>query len=599
MENAAVIEQDADLWFSDGSIVVIAEGTGFRVHMSLLSRSSPILRDIFTLPQPVPAASLGGDNAFGGVPVVHVSDSAYDMRCLLRTIYDGRKYLADMGRELPFSILSALMRLGHKYELTDIVDEAAQYLEEFFTADFDVWLQICHTDTVPTRFEFRRDEDDEAELFESVRLLRLTGKTAMLPMALYRCAQLGLTEILWGVERHTPGTFERLSDEDIEICVHASARLMQLSGHAVAALTRAECAAQCTSREDCSQRIRLFTMAVAKRTSGLITPHALAELEYRLRFIATLDCWKGLCDACRDGILERHTATQRAIWERMPSIFGFKPEELGAEWAGCSTSWITVTGSTTGFGRLLTELILKNGEKVVATARRPHALADLAVQYPTSQLLVVQLDVNDWQQIPAAFAQAQAAFGRLDVVVNNAAWGVLDEVESMPDSDVRAMFETNVWGAANVSREAVRFFREVNVPACGRLLQISSLAGFCGGPSLGYYAASKHALQITLIEPGGFLTEGPDKVIWPPQPAAYANPDLPVSRIRKAMDTALIPGDAKKAVDAFYKIAALEEPPLRVPLGKDSVAALRRKIASLTADLDKYEYLSEDLEVDE
>lgn len=94
MENAAVIKQDPDLWFSDGSIIVIAEDTGFRVHMSLLSRSSPILRDVFTLPQPVAGTtSFDGNNVFQDTPVVHVSDSAYDMRCLLHTIYDGRKYV--------------------------------------------------------------------------------------------------------------------------------------------------------------------------------------------------------------------------------------------------------------------------------------------------------------------------------------------------------------------------------------------------------------------------------------------------------------------------------------------------------------------------
>lgn len=105
MENAAGIEQDPDLWFSDGSIIVIAEDTGFRVHMSLLSRSSPILRDVFTLPQPVAGTtSLDGNNVFLDTPVVHVSDSAYDMRCLLHTIYDGRKYVPLFS---PFVVLSS------------------------------------------------------------------------------------------------------------------------------------------------------------------------------------------------------------------------------------------------------------------------------------------------------------------------------------------------------------------------------------------------------------------------------------------------------------------------------------------------------------
>lgn len=91
MQSAAAIEQDADLWFPDGSIVVIAERTGFRVHVSVLSRSSPVFRDIFGLPQPVPCNGLDGNSTFQGVPVIHVSDTAHDMRCLLHAIYDSRK----------------------------------------------------------------------------------------------------------------------------------------------------------------------------------------------------------------------------------------------------------------------------------------------------------------------------------------------------------------------------------------------------------------------------------------------------------------------------------------------------------------------------
>ncbi|OJT12140.1 hypothetical protein TRAPUB_11317 [Trametes pubescens] len=275
-----------------------------------------------------------------------------------------------------------------------------------------------------------------------------------------------------------------------------------------------------------------------------------------------------------------------------------------------------ITGSSTGFGRQLTELILQKGENVVATARRPSALDDLKATYPASRLLVVKLDVNNKEEIAAAFGQAQEAFGRLDVVVNNAAWGALGEVEASRDEDVRAMFETNVWGAANVTREAVRFFRDVNTPVGGRLLQISSMAGFASMPSWGFYSASKHAfealteglvseidpawnIKITIIEPGGFRTEGKEKVVFAPEHPAYSNPNLPVTQMRKHWDSFSPKGDAQKGVDAFYKIASLENPPLRVPLGKDSIAMLRKKIASLTADVDNYEYLSEDLEVDE
>ncbi|KAI0671249.1 NAD-P-binding protein [Trametes maxima] len=275
-----------------------------------------------------------------------------------------------------------------------------------------------------------------------------------------------------------------------------------------------------------------------------------------------------------------------------------------------------ITGTTSGFGRALTELALSKGEIVVATARRPSVLDNLKAQHTASQLLVVNLDVTEPNAIVAAFAQATKAFGRVDVVVNNAGWGALGEVESIRDADARAMFEANFWGAANVSREAVRVFREVNEPVGGRLLQISSMTGISGNASWSYYSASKFALEglteslfhdldpawnikVTIIEPGGFRTEGHGKVIWSPAHPAYSNPDLPISHIRKLVGNFTPSGDVQKAVRAIYDVAGLPEPPLHLPLGKDAVALARQKITSLTVDADKYEYFSTDLEVDE
>ena len=152
----------------------------------------------------------------------------------------------------------------------------------------------------------------------------------------------------------------------------------------------------------------------------------------------------------------------------------------------------TVTGASTGFGRELAKIVLENGDTAVATARRPEVLADLVAKYPADRLLTLKLDVTKQQDVLDAFSAAQAKFGRVDVVANNAAFITLGEIESVPDADARAMFETNFWGAAWVSREAVRFFREVNpAGAGGRLLQISSACGFQGVPGTAYYSATK------------------------------------------------------------------------------------------------------------
>ena len=155
---------------------------------------------------------------------------------------------------------------------------------------------------------------------------------------------------------------------------------------------------------------------------------------------------------------------------------------------------IVVTGASTGFGRALAELVLREGEIAIATARRPESLSALAAQNPSDRLLVLKLDVTQPDEITAAFTQAKVAFGRIDVVVNNAAVAVMGEVEAQAHDEgpVRGVFETNFWGASRVTSKAVRFFREVNEPVGGRLLQISSITGLIGGPGLAYYAASKH-----------------------------------------------------------------------------------------------------------
>jgi len=150
---------------------------------------------------------------------------------------------------------------------------------------------------------------------------------------------------------------------------------------------------------------------------------------------------------------------------------------------------LEVTGSSVGLGRSTVEHLLAQGDKVVATLRKPPALSDLSAKYPASQLIVVKLDVTSPAEIKAAFAKAIETFGRVDVVYNNAGYGSLGEIEGTPDDVARGVFEVNFWGSTNVAREAVRIFRDVNKPSGGRLLQASSMSGSVGMPGIGYYSA--------------------------------------------------------------------------------------------------------------
>ena len=138
----------------------------------------------------------------------------------------------------------------------------------------------------------------------------------------------------------------------------------------------------------------------------------------------------------------------------------------------------------------MTEHLLRIGNKVVAALRKPEVLSDLTACYPPTQLLVVRVDVTSNADIATAFAKAEEVFGRIDVVFNNAGVSISGEVESLNEVDARDMFDVNFWGAASVTKEAVRFFREVNKPMGGRLLQVSSRLGLVGYAVCGFYSAS-------------------------------------------------------------------------------------------------------------
>ncbi|KAI0738907.1 NAD(P)-binding protein [Daedaleopsis nitida] len=294
--------------------------------------------------------------------------------------------------------------------------------------------------------------------------------------------------------------------------------------------------------------------------------------------------------------------------------------------------WI-ITGTSSGFGRELVDVVLENGDIAVATLRCPETLSELTSKYPAYRLLVLKLDISVPQEVLDAFAAVKEKFGRLDVVVNNAGYGVCGEVESVNMDDIRNMFETNFWGTEHVTRQAVKFMREVNPKgAGGRILQVSSIAAVRGAPALTHYGASKsaleafsegfaaeldpewnikvsaapscnstcdvviaHFLQICIVNPGGFKTLGISKGYWPPVHPAYTKPTLPTVVMRNIWDTLELPGDARKGMETIYKLASLDDSPMHFPLGKDAVEIFKQKATHVLAEAEKYGSWSENL----
>ncbi|KAG9314926.1 hypothetical protein JVU11DRAFT_4034 [Chiua virens] len=253
--------------------------------------------------------------------------------------------------------------------------------------------------------------------------------------------------------------------------------------------------------------------------------------------------------------------------------------------------WL-ITGASSGLGRSLTEYILKQGDIVVATLRRPEVLDGLVTSYPPDRLLVLQVDVTNPADIDRAFARTKEVFGRLDVVFNNAGYGIFGEAEMIPIKDARAMFEVNFWGAILVSRAAIQFFREGNEQGRGGgvLLQNSSITGFAGVPGSSYYGASKHALEgfskslakellpqwnikICIIQTGGFDTKAIANTTYFPEHPVYRDEASMFTNFRRMVTTLgfRFEGDPIKFAKAIFALIKGGNIPLHLPIGQDAL----------------------------
>lgn len=235
-----------------------------------------------------------------------------------------------------------------------------------------------------------------------------------------------------------------------------------------------------------------------------------------------------------------------------------------------------VTGAGRGFGRQFTEAALSRGDRVAATARKVAALDDLMAAHGDA-VLPLELDVTDKAAVFAAVARAKERFGRIDVVVNNAGYGLFGAVEELTEEQLRGQMETNLFGAVWVTQAALPYLRE---QGAGHIVQISSIGGVAAGPLLGGYHASKWALEgltealaqevagqgikVTLVEPSAFETD------WIGSSAVRAEP-LPVydpvreqlAKLRAGSES----GDPAAVGQALLEVVDAENPPLRVFFG--------------------------------
>lgn len=265
-----------------------------------------------------------------------------------------------------------------------------------------------------------------------------------------------------------------------------------------------------------------------------------------------------------------------------------------------------LTGASRGFGLEIARKILSQGDRVVATARRA---GRIHTELPDAgdNLLAVDLDVTDGEQAAAAVQSALDAFGRIDVLVNNAGRGLLGAVEESSDASARAVYEVNVFGTLTMQRAVLPVMR---AQRSGHIINISSIGGLMGSPGWGVYCSTKFAMEgfsealakevkplgiwVTIVEPGYFRTDFLDASSLGTEENIIGDYESTAGAVRAhAADlNHEQPGDPVKAAAAIVDIAAAQQPPVHLLLGSDCVAAVENKIKELQADIEKWRTVS-------
>jgi NADP-dependent 3-hydroxy acid dehydrogenase YdfG len=264
-----------------------------------------------------------------------------------------------------------------------------------------------------------------------------------------------------------------------------------------------------------------------------------------------------------------------------------------------------ITGASTGFGRLLAEQTLQAGHKVVVTARKPEQIANFSRDYADS-CLALPLDVTSQAQVDAAVEQTLTRFGRVDVVVNNAGYGVAGAIEEVSEAEFMPMFETNVFGLLRVTRA---FLPQLRKQRSGHILNLSSIGGVVASPGIGFYNSTKFAVEalsealagelaplgikVTIIEPGPFRTDflGRSGVLAEQRISDYDNT---AGNMRKyfADNDGKQKGDPLRAALAMMQVVETPEPPLRLLLGVSALQRLRGKLSSWEQEIAAWEQVT-------
>ena len=271
-----------------------------------------------------------------------------------------------------------------------------------------------------------------------------------------------------------------------------------------------------------------------------------------------------------------------------------------------------ITGASSGFGEALATAVINNGDKVVATFRQNQQAESFTRQHGDNGQGVL-LDVTDEKNIKSGVKEAIDRFGVIDVLVNNAGYGTIGAVEEFSMQEIRQQMETNYFGAVAVTKELLPFMREQK---SGHIIQISSAAGFKATGGFGVYNASKFALEgfsealaqevlpfgikVTIVQPGPFRTKFAGGSIKLAERRMDEYKQTPVAQMYHYIQRidGRQEGDPAKAAKAIINYVEMEQPPLRLPLGKHSIDAIKIKLNAVQKDVTDNESIALSVLVD-
>jgi NAD(P)-dependent dehydrogenase (short-subunit alcohol dehydrogenase family) len=260
-----------------------------------------------------------------------------------------------------------------------------------------------------------------------------------------------------------------------------------------------------------------------------------------------------------------------------------------------------ITGCSTGFGRELAQLVLRRGWRAVVTARDASRVQDLT-QGHEDRALALSLDVTRNDDIVAAVQEAESRFGAIDVLVNNAGYGYQSSIEEGDEAEIRAQFDTNVFGLAAMTRAVLPGMR---ARRRGHIVNISSQAGFIGYEGSGYYAATKHAVEglsdalakevaplgikVTCVEPGPFRTDWAGRSLQQRRPAISDYASTVGARLEATANySGKQPGDPVRAVEAIVTAVEADNPPKHLVLGSIALDGIRNKLKETLAEVEAW-----------